>query len=295
MTAGGLSYKVHYSGDTYNVVNDTACQSVSATASTVSVTGTLSTTTAILAGSSVTESATLSGATGNAGGSVKYTVYSNNSCTTLWGNAGTKSVSNALAQTSDPFSFPIAGTYYWQVVYSGDSNNSIATSSCVALSVIATSTPNNPNPGNGTISGKVFNDANDNDMLDNSEAGVAGFIVNLYGQKGWWGNKGQYDPIKTVVTDASGNYSFGSLANGTYSIELIKKSGWKQTSDDFKSVVVSNNSFSDKNFAVQTKPSNENGNGNGHNGKDDKGKHYGWQNFLDRFGHLPWGQMKKDK
>lgn len=286
--AAGLSYKVHYSGDAFNSANDTACQSVTATAAGVSITAPLSTTTAVLAGTSVTQSATLSGATANAGGSVAYNVYSNNSCTTLWQAAGTKTVTNAAVAASDAVAFNIAGSYWWQAVYSGDVNNTPATSSCNALSVIATSTPSNPN-AIGVISGTVYNDLNKNRTLNSGEAGIAGVTINLYKGAGWWGKNGMNNPVATVVTDANGNYSFTGLVNGIYSVEQIKKAGYKQISDDFRLIRINSNSFTTAHFANIAAASSTN-NGHHHNNNDDdnddhgnkggKGNHWGWfKNF----------------
>lgn len=74
-------------------------------------------------GATVHASATLSGATGNAGGTATYTVYSDNTCSTQDAAAGTKTVTNGGVPDSDPVTFSAAGTFYWQVVYSGDANN----------------------------------------------------------------------------------------------------------------------------------------------------------------------------
>ena len=81
-------------------------------------------------GSTVHDSATLSGATGDAGGTVTYTVYSNNTCTTGARDAGTVDVTNGVVPNSNVLSFNSAGTFYWQAVYSGDAKNNGATSTC---------------------------------------------------------------------------------------------------------------------------------------------------------------------
>ena len=288
--ASGLSYRVHYVGAGTFEAGDSTCVAVTATAVSPTITGTLSTTTAILAGSSVTESATLAGATASAGGSATYRVFSNNSCTTLWGNAGSKTVTNALVPTSDPFSFNFPGTYYWQVVYNGDAQNGAATSSCVALSVLATSSTPTPTPGAGSISGKVYNDRDRDRVLDSGEAGIAGVTINLYKGAGWWGKKGLNDPIKTVVTDANGFYTFGTLADGTYSVEQIKKAGWKQISDDFKSLTIANgNVFTDKNFANASSTKVRDNDDDDHGGKGNNGNHWGWfKNFKGNGWHWGW-------
>jgi hypothetical protein len=81
-------------------------------------------------GTSVHDSATLSGATANAGGSVAYVVYTDSSCTIALQGAGVKTVTNGIVPDSDSVLFTTPGTYDWQAVYSGDANNNPATSTC---------------------------------------------------------------------------------------------------------------------------------------------------------------------
>jgi hypothetical protein len=244
--ASGLSYKVLYSGGGIFSNAESACMPVAATASSTSISTTLSTT-SVLAGSTVHESATLIGATANASGTVAYNVYTNNSCTTSLVGAGVRTVTNATVPNSDSLLFNNAGTFYWRAVYSGDANNAAATSSCLALTVLATSTPTTtPNPG--TISGKVYHDFDKDRINDAGEPGVSGFTVKLYKNSLWWNSA-----VQSTTTDANGNYSFPNLENGTYAIELIKKDQWKQLSGDFQGVVVSNNAISNRNFAVFSK------------------------------------------
>jgi hypothetical protein len=87
----------------------------------------------ITVGGTVHDSATLTGATANASGTVTYKVYSNATCDSADPiDAGTKTVSNGLVPDSDPVTFNAAGDYYWQAVYSGDANNTGATSLCTS-------------------------------------------------------------------------------------------------------------------------------------------------------------------
>jgi hypothetical protein len=86
----------------------------------------------------VHDSSTLTGATSNAGGTVTYTVYTNNTCTTGAQSAGTKTVTNGVVPNSDGVTFNSAGTFYWQAVYSGDANNNGATSTCTSEQLVIT-------------------------------------------------------------------------------------------------------------------------------------------------------------
>jgi Bacterial Ig-like domain (group 3)/Galactose oxidase, central domain len=86
----------------------------------------------VQAGFAVTDTATLSGATANAGGTVTYTVYNNNICTSVFASAGTKTVTNGVVPASNPITFTNAqtGVYYWKADYSGDISNASSTSGC---------------------------------------------------------------------------------------------------------------------------------------------------------------------
>jgi hypothetical protein len=88
--------------------------------------------TSVAIGASVHDSASLTGATPNAGGTVTYTVYTNSTCTSGAQSAGTVTVTNGSVPNSSDLSFANAGTYYWQAVYSGDTDNNGATSPCLS-------------------------------------------------------------------------------------------------------------------------------------------------------------------
>jgi hypothetical protein len=89
-------------------------------------------------GGTVHDSATLTGATANAGGTVTYTVYTNDTCSAGAQAAGTKTVTNGVVPDSDPITFNTAGDFYWQAVYSGDANNNGATSVCTSEHLVVT-------------------------------------------------------------------------------------------------------------------------------------------------------------
>jgi hypothetical protein len=92
--------------------------------------GTTLSSSSITVGGSVHDSATLSGATANAGGTVTYTVYTNNTCTTGARDGGTVTVANGAVPDSNGLQFNTPGDYSWQAVYSGDDHNQGATSTC---------------------------------------------------------------------------------------------------------------------------------------------------------------------
>lgn len=277
-TPGTYYWQAVYSGDQNNSSATSTCANgiltVAAAQTQTKNSPTLSTTlssTSIQVGTSVTDSSVLSGATSNATGTVTYKVFSNNSCTTLWANAGSQTVTNGVVPASAPVLFNIAGTFYWQATYSGDQHNNAATSSCanevLTVSAIGT-TPPPVSTTTNSISGQVYNDLNKNGHKDAGETGLAGFKINLYNSANF--NGGTYDPVyKTTTTDANGNYAFNSLTDGTYSVEQLKKTGWKQNSDDYPSVAVSGGvGKSAIDFADVVKKNKNDGKDNGKHKRD---------------------------
>ena len=107
----------------------------------------------ISVGSTVHDSATLTNASFTAGGTVTYTVYTNNTCTTQATTGATGQISaqpgqvsvtddatlGPLVPNSPGVTFKQAGTYYWQAAYSGDGVDVAATSPCQSevLTVLA--------------------------------------------------------------------------------------------------------------------------------------------------------------
>jgi hypothetical protein len=259
LSANGLSFAVHYDGTSGISEATSSCASVAPTSASVTLTSSLSST-SIKAGTSVFQTASLSGATGAATGTVAYNVYTNNTCTNATSSAGTKVVTNAIVPNSDSVTFNTTGTFYFKAAYSGDQYNSAASGACQAVVVNATSSgPVVPPPttGSGTISGKVFNDLNKNDTWDTNEPGLAGYTVVLHMGKNYNGKK-----IQTTVTDANGNYTFANLVNGKYFVEEKTQPKYKQTSDDMKVALSSTTPSATVNFANVEKKNN--------------GNHWGW-------------------
>src|SRR5262249_49265260 len=130
-TVGTFFWQAVYSGDGANLPATSACTSeqLVVAKNSPSIATTLSATTANI-GDTVHDSATLTGATGNAGGTVTYTVYTDNVLKNSFATAGTTTVPNAVSPDSTGVQFNQAGTFFWQAVYSGDANNNGATSAC---------------------------------------------------------------------------------------------------------------------------------------------------------------------
>lgn len=274
----GLSYRVNYNGDATSTPSQGACTSVVATAPNATITTSLSTTTAIV-GTSVFSSATLNNATANASGTVAYTVYTNNSCTNAYQGAGVKTVTNSVVPNSDSVHFGTPGTYWWRAVYSGDTLNAAATSTCSSgmLSILATSTP----PGHIVV-----------DKVTIPAGATTTFSFNAGGAA--------YADFSLADGSAPNNQA---LPPGTYSISENTKAGWKLTS-----VMCSRNNATSTTYTPGTSitlnsgdtvactftntqaTSTPPGGGHGHDhdkDHDDKGKHKGW------IFNLPFGILKK--
>jgi len=149
-TAGTYYWTASYSGDASNQASSSSCGAETVTVSAVAAPTQLATTlsgggksgTAISvpAGTSVTDSATLSGTNAaTATGSVTYNVYSDSACKTMVQAGTAEPITKAgTLPTSTAVTLHTAGTYYWQVAYSGDANNQAADTTCGAETVTAT-------------------------------------------------------------------------------------------------------------------------------------------------------------
>ena len=149
--AGTFHWIASYSGDANNVGVSGTCGDTGETTTISQFAPSISTVLhsgdlagakiTVLFGSAVTDQATLKDAGPTAGGTVTYKVFSDNTCQTLFANAGEKAVSDGSVGASDPVTFPAAGTFYWQAHYSGDANNAPATSACTD-EVLTVTSPN---------------------------------------------------------------------------------------------------------------------------------------------------------
>jgi len=177
-SAGTFYWQAAYSGDANNDPATSACQSeiVTVNPNAPGITTSLSSN-SVSIGDSVHDSATLSGATSNAGGTVTYTVYSNNTCTTSVASGGTKTVTNGSVPNSDDVTFSAAGTFYWQAAYSGDANNGSATSACTSEQVVVN--PNAPTIATvlSAISAAIGEPVHDSSTLSGATANAGGTVT----------------------------------------------------------------------------------------------------------------------
>jgi hypothetical protein len=151
-------------------------------------------------GDSVHDSATLTGATADAGGTVTYTVYSDSTCTQNPVDAGTKTVTNGNVPDSNDVTFNTAGTFFWQAVYSGDANNNGATSDCTSEKLVVK--PNTP--GISTAQHLI---PNDDATITGATSDAGGNIAfNLY-SPGDTTCSGPVAFTQTVTVNGNGTYN----------------------------------------------------------------------------------------
>jgi hypothetical protein len=162
------------------------------------------------------DTSSLSGATGDAGGTVTYYVEKGDNQCTITGatQLGNVSVTNGSIPNSNTFTFSSAGTYYFWAVYSGDDNNNGATSGCDTEIVVV-------NQNQAALSTAQ-------NLLPNDDATLSGVISNAGGTITF----NLYDPsdatcsgtpayTETVNVNGSGTYSttnttFIASAEGTW-------------------------------------------------------------------------------
>src|SRR5215470_14130778 len=167
-SAGTFFWQAVYSGDANNTgaTSDCTSEKLVINPNGPHITTTLSESTGSI-GDTVHDSATLTGATAGAGGTVTYTVYGDNACTQFVADGGTKNVSGGVVPDSNGVQFNSAGTFFWQAVYSGDANNTGATSDCTSEKLVI-----NPNAPNMTTA---------QNLIPNDAATISGATSNAGG------------------------------------------------------------------------------------------------------------------
>ncbi|MDL9979433.1 hypothetical protein [Microbacterium candidum] len=168
-------------------------------------------------GSSVSDTATLHGATTTPSGTVSYTVYSDAQCQNpLPGvDAGTKlPLNNGTVPASNSVAFNTVGKFYWVVSYSGDADNNAATSTCG--SEVLTVAPKQPTAS--TAQNLV---PNDSFTLAGGFNPTGTITFNLYGPGDLTCSKAPViGPLTVTVNQGNNTYTTSNTASvsaqGTY-------------------------------------------------------------------------------
>ncbi|CAN5674136.1 hypothetical protein BH09CHL1_BH09CHL1_06530 [soil metagenome] len=130
-------WKASYSGDSNNAASSSPCTSVVFNKASPALT-LAPASSPVKTGIGTQSAATLSGATTTASGTLVYTVYTNDTCTSqfaILNNPSTVSVTNGTAPLSAAITFQTIGGLFERAVYAGDASNVGASSSCVAFTV----------------------------------------------------------------------------------------------------------------------------------------------------------------
>jgi hypothetical protein len=158
---GTYYWQASYSGDTTNAASKSPCGSEIETVNTTpgppptSVSTSLAgggqsgATISVPADTAVADAATLAGdGAASATGTVTYSVYSDNACTTAVNTGTPKSITTpGVLPASDAVTLADSGTYYWQAAYSGDAGNAPSKSTCGSeVETVAVVTPVGPKP-----------------------------------------------------------------------------------------------------------------------------------------------------
>ncbi|HUQ85703.1 MAG TPA: VWA domain-containing protein [Candidatus Limnocylindrales bacterium] len=95
----------------------------------------------------------------------------------------------------------------------------------------------------GSVSGIVFNDANNNRAYETTEAKLAGWTLQLTG--------GGSTTPQTFISDITG-FNITGLCNGTYTLKEVVQSGWRQTlptdPNGYTFIITNGNVITDQNF-----------------------------------------------
>ena len=191
--AGTFYWAAFYSGDPNNLAaaSDCATEALVVTPAASQVTTVLSAAGGeIPVGGSASDSATLHGVTGTAGGTVAYRFYGSLSACQTETSAfpgtppsggtlvSTVTVTGGVVPPSAAHTFPAAGTFYWAAFYSGDPNNLAAASICATEPLVVTAAPSEVTTQLSAAAGEipVGGSASDSATL-NGVTGTAGGTV----------------------------------------------------------------------------------------------------------------------
>jgi uncharacterized repeat protein (TIGR01451 family) len=234
---GTYHWTVSYTGDAGNLaIAETACGTVAGENSVVNprqptVTTVADTNVAITAsGADLTDTATLSGGTSSAGGTLTFHLFADNGSggcgTEVTGSPVTKAVSAAdgVNYTSPTVHVPALGDYHWRVSYDGDANNlSIPLTACgqvadhelsrvvKASSTLTTNAGSSKSLANGPVA------LSDSATLSGGTSDATGTITfTLYADDGSGGCGTQLGTNQKTVAGADGKmYNSSSITVST--------------------------------------------------------------------------------
>ena len=120
-----------------------------------------------------------------------------------------------------------AGTYYVREVQQAEWNQTTPNPAPIVIPDCQADFGNQPLPRN-VISGIKFKDLNLNGLRDASEPGLFGWTIFIDAN-----NNSLLDSSEaSTTTDGNGSFTFSNLTAGTYIIREVQQSGWVQTTPD---------------------------------------------------------------
>ena len=222
--SGTYRWTADYSGDANNKAASSPCNAPneSSTVNPASPNIVTSATQSVTIGSAISDTATLSGATTNAGGTITFKAYGPNdaNCTGTAAYSNTVNVSGNGDYGSGNFTPTASGTYRWTADYSGDSNNDDASSPCNAANETSTVNPAEPDiVTNATQSVTIGSPIKDTATLSGATTNAGGTITfKAYGPNDA-NCTGTAAYSNTVNVNGNGDYDSGNFTPtqvGTY-------------------------------------------------------------------------------
>ncbi len=219
-TAGTYFWIATYNGDANNSSVSGNCGDNGETSKVNPGTPSIATsaTTPVTIGSSVQDTATVSGGSSPTG-TVTFNLYSGSSCNGAAVFTDTETLSGGSA-TSKSFTPTTAGSYFWIATYNGDTNNSAVSGHCGDNGETSKVNPATPSLMTSATSGVVGQSIQDTATLSGGDTPTGTITWKLYGP-----NDGACSsPIRTFTTDngvvnGDGQYtspSFTTTSTGNY-------------------------------------------------------------------------------
>ena len=221
--AGSYSYDAGYGGDNNYGTPTSSCEPFTVVKASPTI-STLASPEVATAGTQVTvmDTVTLAGAAAPTG-SVTFTLYSDGNCTVaVSGVSGSGIVSSSAASYSVAWTPPVAGTYFWKAVYSGDVNNNSVKSGCgganeqIAVGKASLTISTLASPQTGTV-GVAITPVKDSATLAGRVVPTGSVIFTLYSNIGCTAAVAGVSGAGTIASSAA-NYSvtWTPPAVGTY-------------------------------------------------------------------------------
>jgi uncharacterized repeat protein (TIGR01451 family) len=170
----------------------------------------------------LTDTATLSGASANATGTITFHLFSDANCNNeVAGSPVTKAVNGNGQYTSPAITVQNVGTYFWRDSYSGDANNNaVGLTACGIKSESATVTQAKPGlTTNASAGGQVTVTVTDTAHLTGATANATGTITfHLYSDSGC-ATEVSGSPVTVTTVNGPGDYTSPGIslsAAGTY-------------------------------------------------------------------------------